>query len=637
MQEAFLAPHHDGSPLYVPGQSPGVGDTLAVRVRVPARWGTPGRVFVRSLRDGEGHYDEARLLSGEEHDGGWACWEAHVTAVNPTLRYRFLFELPGTSGPDLRWLNAVGASRRDTADRDDFRIDCRPAPAPWARDAVIYQVFPDRYARSSAAAPLDTLPDWAVGCTWDDPVQPRGELTPRQVYGGDLDGITARLDHIQALGATVLYLTPFFPARSNHRYDASTFDEVDPLLGGNAALVRLVEAAHARGIAVLGDLTVNHTGDAHDWFRKACADPTCEEADFYYFSEDGTEYASWFGVPSLPKLDWSSAELRRRFVEGPESVVATWLLPPYNLDGWRIDVANMTGRHGPVDLNRDVAALVRATMDAVRPGLMLLAESTGDATGDLSGRTWDGGMTYSNFTRPLWQWLAREDQATAGINFFGTPAPGVPRIDGADLVATHIALSSGFSWRVRSQNMTALNTHDTARAATVMVDGGAALGLALAFLLPGLPTLFAGDEFGLRGTNGEDSRTPMPWDRPERRPADTRALIADLAALRRASPSLRDGAVRWLAATPDVVVFIREHAEECLLVAAARSDYDGVRVPLDLLPVPWADARPIDLGLQGASAEESRDALVLSGRGPGVQAWRLPGIPDPARNGWRGR
>ena len=143
----------------------------------------------------------------------------------------------------------------------------------------------------------------------------------------------------------------------------------------------------------------------------------------------------------------------------------------------------------------------------------------------------------------------------------------------------------------------------------------------------------------MRDPAARDRRRELLARRYRRDPseANKRALIADLAALRRASPSLRDGAVRWLAATPDVVVFIREHVEECLLVAAARSDYDGVRVPLDLLPVPWADARPIDLGLQGASAEESRDALVLSGRGPGVQAWRLPGIPDPARNGWRGR
>ncbi|WDF32950.1 alpha-amylase family glycosyl hydrolase [Arthrobacter agilis] len=632
MLEPFLAPHHDGSALYVPQQSPRVGEELTIRLRVPLRWGRPGRVFVRSLRDGEGHYDEARELAGSDN-GAWSWWEARVTAVNRTLRYRFLLELSRapriSDGPDLRWLNAAGPSRTDTADRDDFRIDCRPAPEPWARDAVIYQVFPDRFARSSdGPAPSEApagLPEWAVGCSWDEPVRPHGDLTPRQVYGGTLDGVRERLDHLAELGASVLYLTPFFPARSNHRYDATTFDVVDPLLGGDEALVRLVEAAHARGIAVIGDLTINHTGDGHDWFRTALADPTSTENGFYYFSEDGTEYASWLGVPSLPKLDWSSPDLRRRFVEGPDSVVAHWLLPPFDLDGWRIDVANMTGRHGHDDHNREVAALIRSTMDAVRPGSMLLAESTGDATEDLSGHAWDGGMTYSNLTRPLWQWLSR-GTSTAGINFFGTPVQGVPRIDGLDLVATHTALSSGFSWRVRSQNMTALNTHDTARASSVMLDGGPAVGLALAFCLPGLPTLFAGDEFGLPGINGEDARTPLPWDTAGGSSPGARELVRSLAVLRAGTPALRHGSVRWLAATADVVVLVREHAEECILLLAARADYRDVRVASDLVPGSWADARPITLELPGGSVVETAGGPVFSGSGPGVQVWRLPGV-----------
>ncbi|WP_035771840.1 alpha-amylase family glycosyl hydrolase [Arthrobacter sp. Br18] len=617
------APHHDGSPLYVANQAPALGDVLALRLRVPASWGTAVRVFLRSLRDGEAHYDEAGSSPG---DAGWSWWEAQVRAVNPALRYRFLLEVADGDGTRWMWLNARGASSRDTPDRDDFRIDCRPAPADWARNGVVYQVFPDRFARSGPRKP-DGLPGWAVACAWNDPVEPRGELTPRQIYGGDLDGIIGKLDHLVALGVTVLYVTPFFPARSNHRYDATTFDVVDPLLGGDDALVRLVRAAHARNISVIGDLTANHTGDAHEWFLTALADPTSVEAGFYYFTEDHTDYACWFGVPSLPKLDWASPELRRRFVEGPDSVVARWLLPPFSLDGWRIDVANMTGRHGDVDLNTEVAHLIRATMDAVRPGLILLAESTGDATENLAGQAWDGAMTYSNLTRPLWQWLARGD---AAVNFFGTPLPGVPRIGGGDVVATHVALSAGFSWRMRTQNMSALNTHDTARAGTVMIDGGPAVGIVLIFLLPGLPTLFAGDEFGLRGVNGEDSRAPMPWDASAAdRPDDLRPLIAALSVLRAGSPALREGAVRWLAATDDVIVLAREHEQECFVIAAARADYDGVPVPLNLLPGPWADAEQVFLGVPGAKGLPEDGVLVLSGQGPGVQAWRFPGLRLP--------
>ena len=115
-------------------------------------------------------------------------------------------------------------------------------------------------------------PAWAIPQSWDDPVIGRGPETPYQLYGGDLDGIIEHLDHIASLGVNTIYLTPVFPAQSNHRYDAWSFDRVDPVLGGDEALVRLTAAAHARGMRVMGDFTTNHCGDAHEWFRTAIAD-----------------------------------------------------------------------------------------------------------------------------------------------------------------------------------------------------------------------------------------------------------------------------------------------------------------------------------------------------------------------------
>ena len=180
----------------------------------------------------------------------------------------------------------------------------------------------------------------------------------QQFYGGDLDGVIDKLDHLVSLGVDLLYLTPVFPAASNHRYDAASFDRVDPLLGGDEAYIRLIEAAHARGIRVIGDLTSNHSGDTHEWFRAAHGNPGAPEQEFYYFTDAGnTEYVSWLGYESLPKFDWSSRELRDRFVEGEDSVVARWLKPPFGTDGWRLDVANMTGRLGAVDLNPEVRQL----------------------------------------------------------------------------------------------------------------------------------------------------------------------------------------------------------------------------------------------------------------------------------------
>ncbi|CAN7218172.1 glycoside hydrolase family 13 protein [Arthrobacter sp. LjRoot78] len=603
-------PHHDGSPLHAPRRT-ALGDTARLRMRVPAAWGHAARVWVRSVQDGEPRYDAARSLGESD---GWTWWETEMTVTNPVARYRFLLEVaageydggtPGTgtlgtgtfgsgtaAGSPGYWsLNAQGLFRRDVSDYADFRLTSFPAAPQWLRRGTMYQVFPDRFARS-ADADSHPAPDWAIPSGWDrTPVEGTGPATPFQFYGGDLTGVAEKLDHIQGLGADIIYLTPFFPARSNHRYDASTFNAVDPLLGGESALVKLVEAAHVRGIKVLGDLTANHSGDAHEWFRRALADPASAETGYYYFTESkgpeskepGTKpgtgeqgvrnYEAWYGVASLPKLNWSSEELKHKFVLDDDSPVARWLRPPFNLDGWRIDVGNMTGRLGATDLNREVARLIADRVRDINPEAALLAEATNDAAPDFTGEHWHGAMTYANFTRPLWSWLAGD---AAHVNFFGTPLAGPNRMGAEDFLATHLDLAAAFSWDLRLQNMNALNSHDTARAATVMIDGGQLLGAVMMFTLPGVPVVFAGDEFGLKGHNGEDARTPMPWDDPRRVEADLRPSYSSLASLRRGQPALTEGGIRWLYADGDALAYVRETAESAVLVfvarAAARAD-----------------------------------------------------------------
>ncbi|MDV8149467.1 glycoside hydrolase family 13 protein [Arthrobacter sp. B10-11] len=613
-------PHHDGSPLHAPRRTE-LGDTARLRVRVPGAWGRAARIWLRSVHDGEPRYDAARIVG--ECDG-WTWWEAEMTVTNPVARYRFLMEADGGY-----WsLNAQGLFRRDVSDYADFRLTSfQPAPQ-WLRRGTIYQVFPDRFARSAGAG-SHPAPDWAVPSDWDHtPVEGAGPATPLQFYGGDLAGVAERLDHIQELGADVIYLTPFFPARSNHRYDASTFTTVDPLLGGDGALVALVEAAHARGIKVLGDLTANHSGDAHEWFRQALADPESEDAGYYYFSADHRTYESWYGVSSLPKLNWSSAGLKRRFVLDDDSAVARWLRPPFSLDGWRIDVGNMTGRLGATDLNRDVARLIAERVRAINPDAALLAEATNDAAPDFTGEHWHGAMTYANFTRPLWSWLGGD---AAHVNFFGTPLAGPNRVGAEDFLATHLDLASGFSWDLRLQNMNALNSHDTARAATVMIDGGQLLGAVMMFTLPGVPVVFAGDEFGLKGSNGEDSRTPMPWNDSRRVQKDLRVAYAALAALRRGQPALTEGGIRWLYAEGDAIAYIRESAGSAVLVfvarAAARSDVAAGSLSQAQLA---ALAGQPAFGVGSVSAAAGNGCSSIRAGEAAAAVWVLPGTDAPA-------
>lgn len=635
LQSIARWPHHDGSALCVSNAFPELGEKVTVRLRVPRSLGEVDGVWLRSVRDGEPHYDAAAPVGGSDVVP-WDWYTAELSVINPVQRYRWAIRLDGRT----HWLNAAGFFNRDVRDDHDFRVvalDRTVAdPTPdWVHQSAMYQVFPDRFARSEQAD-LHPTPEWAIACDWDtSEVSGRGPETPSQFFGGDLPGITEKLDHIQGLGATVLYLTPMFPARSNHRYDASDFSGVDPLLGGDSALVELVEAAHARGLRVIGDLTTNHSGDAHEWFRAARASAAAPEAKYYYFDEDHKNYVGWLGVDSLPKFNWNSQKLRERFVLDDDSMVARWLKPPFNFDGWRIDVGNMTGRQGRDDLNHEVAALIRRRLHEVKPDAMLLAESTCDAAADFQGDTWHGAMTYTNFTRPLWHWLAGDHEPAGEPWFFGVPPERCERIDGEDFLATHLDFVSGFPWTVRRCNMNALDTHDTARAAHVMRPGGQAVGVALQYTMPGIPMVFMGDEFGLTGWNGEASRTPMPWNDPSRIGEDLRGLYGELGRVRSQSPALLDGGIRWVHAGSDVLIFVREHAEESALVVAARDDFE-VRLDAAVVspasPGEWRLAATVQdrAGQGGVVAEHDDGAVTLRGRGgPDAAVWLLPGVEHP--------
>ncbi len=311
----WARPHHDGSVTYVPEQTPTLGGSMPVFLRVP-RASDVTAAWVRVIEDGEPEL-VAAVVDRQDESDTWL--RADLPVVNPVVSYRFLLD----GGPNgYQWLNGSGLHGRDVADAADFRVSTFPKPAEWAT-GTMYQIFPDRFAKSVDRP----APAWAVPAQWDDPVIGEGPDCPRQLYGGDLDGIIAHLDHIASLGVGTLYLTPLFPAESNHRYNASTFDRIDPLLGGDAAFARLADAAHARGMRLMGDLTTNHCGDTHEWFQAALADPDSPEAGFYFFKHHPDEYAAWWDLPHMPIFDHRSLELRRRLYDGPDSVVARWMGP----------------------------------------------------------------------------------------------------------------------------------------------------------------------------------------------------------------------------------------------------------------------------------------------------------------------
>ncbi|BDR52282.1 alpha-glycosidase [Bombiscardovia nodaiensis] len=550
--------HHDGSALYVSNPQPNLGESVELSLRA-CRNLHVDEVYLRVVVDGEPHYTQARLRSQDPQEQ-W--WTATVEIVNHITSYRFRLD---TAAGSL-WLNAGGLHRHDIPDAQDFRLTTYQLPT-WTNSAVIYQIFPDRFARSPRQR-NETYPDWALPAQWSDPVAANTPEGVRQIYGGSLYGIEEHLDYIQQLGANTIYLTPFFPARSNHRYDASTFAHVDPLLGGDQALRSLTNAAHLRSMHVLGDLTLNHSGVTHEWFAKGQADPDSPEAGFYYFDRQAGTYATFDGVESLPKFDHRSAELRRRLYDGPQSVVARYIRD-FGLDGWRIDVAQSAGKYRGVDLSDLVAERTHATMSATRSNLLLLAEHQFDASPTLQGPGWQGAMAYAAFTKPVWAWLG----ACLRENAWGAPGPA-ERFGGNDMADIMQEYASLVPWQSFAASMTLLDSHDTARFRSV-AGPYQSLGVALLMTLPGIPSVFSGDEVGIGGSGLEEGRQPFPWnenswDRP------LYQLYRSLIALRHEHPCLSQGGLRWLNCGQEFVTFERADAHETLLVQVNRGEHSPV-------------------------------------------------------------
>lgn len=559
--------HHDGSPLYVGDPAPRIGDKVDVFVRTAKGLGA-SRVHVRSTPDGEPAYFEAHV---DREDGAEVWWRASVPVENAELGYRFVLD----TGGRRRWLNGLGLSSTDVTDSADFRLPTYDPPPAWAEGAVFYEIFPDRFARSTAH-PVGDLPAWAVAAEWDDPVAYGTPAGTRQVYGGSLWGVAEKLDYLQRLGIDALWLTPFFPARSNHRYDASSYEFVDPLLGGDAALQELTAQAHRRGMRVVGDITLNHTGDAHPWFRRAQADGSSVEAGFYYFeASDRTRYASFFGVPSMPRLDHRSEELRRRLYEGSGSVIARYLTE-FGLDGWRVDVAQSAGRYGAVDLNARMARAVRRTLREVAPEALLVAEHQFDASATLQGDGWHGTMAYAGFTRPVLSWLAPEVPELPEL--WGVPGRP-PLYGGGEMSAVMRSFAALIPWRSVTHNMTLLDSHDMPRFRSLVGSERQRLGVALLMTMPGMPMVFAGDEVGVHGAlHHEDGRRPFPWDESTW-DQQTYSLFRSLIRLRREHAALRSGGLRWLHTDEDFVLFERALSGETLVVQVSRSAHRPLAAP----------------------------------------------------------
>ena len=553
------SPHHDGSDLYVSNSAPSIGDKVTLKVRVPNDYFFE-KAMVRIYQDGEPRIFELKLAKKGEVES-W--YQVSIEIVNLQSLYRFAFIGQGK----YEWLNARGLFDHDVHSNNDFQIVAIPGNPEWIKSSVFYQIFPDRFARSGR---VNITPDWAYPREWNLLPRGRGKYTGQELYGGDLYGVQEHLDHITDVGANGIYFTPIFPSRSNHRYDATSFDYVDPILGGDKAFQSLIKAAKKKKVRILGDLTSNHCGAGHTWLAKAKKDKKSKERSFFYWDKSiKWGYVGWFGLESLPKLNYESKSLRKVVYEGKNSIVKKWISPKFGIAGWRIDVGNMTGVQGAENHHVEVMQGIRKAMHEVNPDTWLVAENGDFIASDLNGLGWQGAMNYQGFMRPFWNWINRNPEITGG--FQGLPF-AMPKINGKQLVESIQEFNASIPWRSLTASMMLLDSHDTARFRTVVLGDVKAHASAMTMMLtyPGVPSIFAGDEIGLEGSWGEDARRTINWDDRSAWDYEFLTEVKTLVALRRSQDALINGGLRWVAAEDDYLVYLRESKKQSILVLVSR-------------------------------------------------------------------
>jgi len=470
----------------------------------------------------------------------------------------------------------------------------------WIKDAVFYQIFPDRFASSPALRKPANLELWEV------------PPTRHGFKGGDLLGIVEHLDYLADLGISALYLNPVFRSAANHRYQTYDYYQVDPLLGGNRALRQLLDEAHQRGIRVVLDGVFNHAGRGFYQFHHILEN---EAASPYiaWFSIKGfplnaydvyqePNYQAWWNLRALPKFNTSTPAVRE-FLWG---VAQHWV--QLGIDGWRLDV--------PEEIPDPFFwQELRRRVKAINPEAYLVGEIWHLAPDWLAGDRFDGVMNYPFATACL-RFFVEEDVDPELVRGMGY-AQG-PHLSVREFGATIDSLLGAYDPEVSRCLLNLLGSHDTPRFLTLARGEESALRLAILFQMtyPGAPCIYYGDEIGLQGGRDPDCRRAFPWGQ-ERWNGALLSYIKGCIALRQAHPALRRGEFTTLHARDEVYAFARRLENESLVVAlnAARS------------------ARAPQIEVAGYLPEGVRLRAVWSDAVATVEGGMLSGISLPPRSG----
>ena len=556
------------------------GQTCDLQIHVPMTVGAVRVDCCIGTREGEKVLTVPMTLS--EQRGAYGVYRGSFSLEKCGL-YFYFFRVHKTDS-SFRLYKVGDQTNMESGDL--WQVSCVPqdfTTPDWAKGAVIYQVFPDRFHKAGTCDLTGKLQPYRIHENWYEEVQwrptPEGLVLNNDFYGGNFRGITEKMDYIASLGTRILYLNPISKSFSSHRYDTGDYKTPDPMLGTVEDFRAMCEAAHARDIKVILDGVYSHTGSDSLYFNKngtfpgkgAYQSPESPYYSWYTFHSYPHSYQSWWNFDTLPTVNKLDPAFVEYIITGQDSVVAHWLR--LGADGFRLDVAD--------ELPNAFLLLLKRRIREIKPDALLIGEVWEDASNkvayDIPKRYFVDGVLDSVMNYPF---------RTAIVNFVRQWD------DGQALAERVMTIAENYPPQVLCCNMNLLGTHDTARILTALVDdfdgsreekshrhlsrnlylqAKELLMMAsfLQYMLPGAPSLYYADEAGMEGHKDPFNRRTYPWGRE-----DTELLshFRHLGKLRKESACLQTGDIEFFRAEGGRIGFARRLEGKTVRIYLNRTD-----------------------------------------------------------------
>ena len=554
--------------------------------------------------------------------------------------FRYCFEVQ--SGTEKYYYGRCGISR-EILEYYNFVVVPGFSTPDWAKGAVMYQIFTDRFYNGDKSNDVETNEYYYIGdysqrvTNWD---KYPANMGVREFYGGDLQGVMDKLDYLQDLGVEVVYFNPLFVSPSNHKYDIQDYDYIDPHYGkivddggevlpngvtdnsqatkykkrttglknleaSNELFIKLVEELHRRGMKVILDGVFNHCGSFNKWMDReriyegeedyepgAYVSADSPYRSYFRFFKEGPEnwpyngnYDGWWGHDTLPKLNYEDSVKLENYIL---YIGRKWVSPPYNVDGWRLDVAADLGRSN--EYNHDFWKKFRTAVKDANPSALILAEHYGDPSDWLKGDEWDTVMNYDAFMEPITWFLtgmekhsdeAREELLGNIDNFIGSMAHHMSNMLTPSLQVAMNELSNHDHSRflTRTNHMVGRVEHLGPEAANEYVNKAVMReAVVMQMTWVGAPTIYYGDEAGVCGFTDPDNRRTYPWGREDH---ELIAFHKEAIRIHKEHPALRTGSLKILSGEENVLSYARfKGTDRIVIVINNRSERTEVKVPV---------------------------------------------------------